>query len=278
MGQCQSVDVEKPFRICGEGVDGIVCESGNYVIKMAKPDSNGYTVEEERNNIQNIIKSLPLNFLENYTLLEKSYNEKQFIGQNQCLRFKTCNGMTVEDWLSNNVKDPDTLSKFIRFLISEILTALAEFHKHGLYHYDLHLGNIFYCHEEKEHPFKIIDFGNLIYSKKNKNDSITDVNVFITDLIETVVFPKRDESLKYLITGLQDFLVKAETDNPAIELLNYYRSQLSGGSKSHTTRKIHILGRLRVLKKEGRKWMLTYKKKRISLSEARKIDRALATR
>lgn len=58
-----------------------------------------------------------------------------------------------------------------------------------------------------------------------------------------------------------------DTKEECLKKLNH----LAGGKP--ISQKMYILGRERVLSKEGRAWMLTYQKKKITLTEARELER-----
>lgn len=52
-----------------------------------------------------------------------------------------------------------------------------------------------------------------------------------------------------------------------------YSAFIEGGEK---TNKVHVLGRDRVMTKEGRKCMIIYKGKKMSLTDARELEKKIA--
>lgn len=99
--------------------------------------------------------------------------------------------------------------------------------------------------------------GNIVHRSPSKCDRILMVNGFYKNYAEPVtIYPINysDHNAVYGWVELDDGV-------------------LSGGK---IKKKLHILGRERLLTKEGRKYMLTYKKKRISLAEARKLEKELS--
>jgi hypothetical protein len=77
------------------------------------------------------------------------------------------------------------------------------------------------------------------------------------------------------ISSLIDFYNKTLlciTERTTQDSCSALKDVMTGGNKR---RKIFILGRERVLHKRGRKWMLTFKRQQISLTEARALDKRL---
>jgi hypothetical protein len=120
-----------------------------------------------------------------------------------------------------------------------------------------------------DHPFRMTlneDKGGMltvkIYDGSTRNDDFIKIDPFISSLI--------DFYNKTLLCIMEN--PKTAKEERCSNLQDVMNGGSSSGSGSRR-RKIFILGRERVLHKRGRKWMLTYQRQQISLTEARALDK-----
>lgn len=264
MGACQSVDAEVPGRILGEGSWGIVTASPytkNIAVKYPRYP-NGNAIQEELQMINGVLRNCSsddLKIIKETTVL--LVNEATNDRAQTSISFQMCTGRTLESIIT----EIDTT--FIVKLLKTVLSLFTFMHKKGIFHNDLHEGNIMLCTEGKESVFKVIDFGNSCTESDFKKD-MTDLRNMIQRVTRVTSQNNIDDSLLVFVETLP-----SKTAIEALEELNKLAIR-TGGSKA----KKLVLGRNRRITKVGRLSMIMYKGTQITLTEARAIERKLASK